>query len=198
MSRVDKTFLRGLAALLPMALTIYIVWWLLVAGEHLFGSILLWFLPAEWYRPGMGFAIAVVAVYVAGLFMSAWVARALVRLGERLLGRIPIVKVIYATMRDMLGYFAQGRSAKFGRVVLVRLGGTELTMVGFVTREAFDGAPRGLAAGDRIGVYLPMSYQIGGYLVLVPRAQVQPIDMSMEEALRFTITAGMGQGAVGE
>lgn len=193
MSRVDRTFLRGLAALLPMALTIYIVFWLVVAGEEVFRTILMWVMPDHWYRRGMGFAVALVVVYAVGVLMSAWMARALYRLGERLLEQIPIVKSIYGMLRDMLGYFAQGRSAKFDRVVLVRLGDTGMTLVGLVTRDDLSGLPGPLADTQRIGVYLPMSYQIGGFLVMLPRAQVEPIDMSMEDALRFTVTAGMGR-----
>lgn len=192
MSRVDKTFVRGLAALLPMALTIYIAWWLVRGAERLFETILKWVMPDEWYRLGMGLAVAVVVVYVVGIFMSAWLARALYRAGERILRRIPVVKSIYGMLRDMLDFFSQGRSAKFDRVVLVRVGDTGLTLVGLVTREDLAGLPGALGARSRIGVYLPMSYQIGGFLVMLPREQVEPIDMSMEDALRFTVTAGMG------
>jgi uncharacterized membrane protein len=66
-------------------------------------------------------------------------------------------------------------------------------VLGFVTREDFGTMPVGLGGPDVVAVYLPMSYQIGGYTVLLPRRLVEPVDMSVEDALRFTVTAGMSQ-----
>jgi uncharacterized membrane protein len=60
-----------------------------------------------------------------------------------------------------------------------------------VTREDFSSLPGKLGASDTVGVYLPMSYQIGGYTVFLPRSAIEPIDMSVEDAMRFTLTAGM-------
>ena len=68
-----------------------------------------------------------------------------------------------------------------------------LHLIGFVTREDFRGTPFGLADADTVAVYLPMSYQIGGYTVLLPRRLIEPIDMSVEDALRFAVTAGMSR-----
>jgi len=73
----------------------------------------------------------------------------------------------------------------------VRLGDTDLRVMGFVTRDDLAGLPPNMSEPGMILVYLPMSYQVGGYTVLVPRASVQPVDMSFEEAMRFTLTAGL-------
>jgi uncharacterized membrane protein len=66
-------------------------------------------------------------------------------------------------------------------------------LLGFVTRQDLSRLPLGMEGRDTIAVYLPMSYQIGGYTLLLPRTMVEPVQMSMEDALRFTITAGMSQ-----
>jgi uncharacterized membrane protein len=63
--------------------------------------------------------------------------------------------------------------------------------MGFVTRDDLAGLPPGMGEPGMIMVYMPMSYQVGGYTALVPRASVQPVDMSFEEAMRFTLTAGL-------
>jgi len=70
--------------------------------------------------------------------------------------------------------------------------GSDVRLVGFLTREDASGLPDGLAsADDVVGVYLPMSYQIGGFTVFVPKAAVHPLAMSVEDAMRFTLTAAM-------
>jgi uncharacterized membrane protein len=81
-----------------------------------------------------------------------------------------------------------------GQVVRVRVA-DHMHLIGFVTREDFTTLPAGLGGADVIAVYLPMSYQVGGYTVLLPRRLVEPVDMSVEDALRFAVTAGMSQVA---
>jgi uncharacterized membrane protein len=63
--------------------------------------------------------------------------------------------------------------------------------MGFVTRDDLAGLPPNMSEPGMILVYMPMSYQVGGYTALIPRASVQPVDMSFEEAMRFTLTAGL-------
>jgi uncharacterized membrane protein len=79
---------------------------------------------------------------------------------------------------------------------MVRLGGTDLRVMGFVTRSDLAGLPAGISEPGMIAVYMPMSYQIGGYTALVPRASVQAVDMTLEEAMRFILTAGVSVPAV--
>jgi uncharacterized membrane protein len=68
---------------------------------------------------------------------------------------------------------------------------TNIRLLGFVTRDDVHDIAEGLAPEQNIAVYLPMSYQVGGYTVFVPRDSVEPVNMSMNEAMRFAITAGM-------
>ena len=93
----------------------------------------------------------------------------------------------------MLRLIGSGQQNPFHHVVMVRLaaGGPEL--LGFLTREEFGDLPVGFAS-DQVAVYLPMSYAFGGFTVLVPRAQVRPVPMPAEQALRFCVTAGVSRG----
>jgi uncharacterized membrane protein len=188
-SRIDRVFLRGLATILPVTLTLYIVWWLVSGAENVLGSLIRTVLPDAWYWHGMGILMGVLLVFVVGLFMSAWFARSVYGLGERLLERIPIVKSIYGMLRDMLGFFTQQKQAQFSHVVLVRFG--EHRILGLVTREDLGSLPFGIGGDGKVCVYIPMSYQIGGFTFLVPRTALTPVAMSMEEAMRFAVTAGM-------
>jgi uncharacterized membrane protein len=77
-------------------------------------------------------------------------------------------------------------------VVALKAPGQELELVGLVTRQQLDDLPAGFTPGDRVAVYLPMGYMIGGYTVFVPRTWVRPIDMPVEEAMRASLFAWMG------
>jgi len=76
-------------------------------------------------------------------------------------------------------------------VVALKVPGQDLELVGLVTRQRVDDLPPGFLQGDRVAVYLPMGYMIGGYTVFVPRDWVQPIDVSVEEAMRASMFAWM-------
>ncbi len=191
-SRIDKIFLRGLIAFVPMALTIYIVYWTITRAEAVTRNLIAYVIPERFLVPGMGLFIAVLVVFLLGLFLSAYLARVIYGFGERVLERIPVVKSIYGMIRDMLDFFTHRKKAQYDRVVMVRLFGGDMKVIGFVTRDDFHDLPVGIGDAKTIGVYLPMSYQLGGYLVMVPKESVEPVDMSMEDALRFAVTAGMG------
>jgi uncharacterized membrane protein len=77
------------------------------------------------------------------------------------------------------------------QVVAVTLPGTSWRLLGFVTRAEFTDLPAGIGTASEVAVYLPMSYQVGGYTVIVPREAVRAIEMSREEAMKFILTAGL-------
>jgi uncharacterized membrane protein len=76
---------------------------------------------------------------------------------------------------------------------MVQLPGQSFQLLGFVTRESFTNIPLNPSAEDPVAVYLPMSYQIGGYTLYLPRACLTPVDMPFEEAMRMAVTAGVSQ-----
>lgn len=190
MKGLSKIFFTGLAAVLPVLLTFYILVWLGAKAESVFGGTLNLLLPAHWYKPGMGLVAGVVFIFLVGLTLRAWAVRRFFSLGERLLNRIPLVKAIYGSIRDLMNFFG-GKDQGFSQVVLVRLGDTQMKLLGFVTREDFGDLPAGLAGEGVVAVYMPMSYQIGGYTVLLPRSAIEPVNMSMQEAMKFAVTGGM-------
>jgi uncharacterized membrane protein len=193
MNSISRTFLTGLAAIVPIAVTAYILYWLAASAEHIlrralelaFGSRTLV------YWPGMGVAAAVVVIFLTGLLMRAWLVRAAFGWAELVLGRIPLVKTLYGSVRDLMGFFSSPDRQLRSQAVMVTLGESGLRLLGLVTREDFAGLPEGIGSEDEVAVYLPMSYQIGGYTIIVPRSALESVEMSMEEAMRFAVTAGM-------
>ncbi len=186
------TFLRGLGVVLPIGLTLYLVVWSVRMAESLMKPLALWMMPsAADYVPGSGLVLGIVFVYLTGLLVQLFVVEWLVRLGQRILERTPLVKSIYSALDDFVSYVSRRPSETASRVVNVELA-EGLSLVGFIT----DLDPVALRApgdpDDRVAVYLPMSYQLGGYTVLLPRDRLRPLDLGVEDAMRRVLTAGVG------
>jgi len=104
-----------------------------------------------------------------------------------------VVKSIYSSTQKLrsISFSPQSGQAAPQMVVVIRMPGQTLEVVGMVTRQHVVGLPAGFLSGDRVAVYLPMGYMIGGYTVFVPREWVHPLDMSVEEAMRASLFAWM-------
>lgn len=193
-NRIARTFFSGLAVVLPIAVTLVLLAWLLRTAESVLGGFTRFLLPEGAYVGGMGLVAALVLIFLIGALMEAILFRQVVGWFEKLLDRIPLVKTIYGAVRDLMGLFSQGEGKKkFSKVVLVEIPALQAQLLGFVTID--DHADLPFKAPDAtVAVYFPMSYQIGGYTLFLPRKQLQAIDMSMEDAMRFIVTAGMSRG----
>ena len=185
---IGRIFFTGLLTVLPIVITVYFTLWILGVLEKFFGKQVMWLIPDEWYRTGMGIAMAVVIVFLVGLLMSDLLFRRAFRWAERALLTVPLVRSVYAALRDLLGLFQHHKEPAL-QVVAVELGGARL--LGFVTRSEFADLPAGIAREGDVAVYLPMSYQIGGYTVMVPQSAVTPVEMSREDAMKWVLTAGL-------
>jgi len=190
--RLARTFFTGLATLLPIVVTIAVVLWVINTAESLLGAVVRPLLPEGSYPRGVGLVVALLLIFAIGVLMEAVLFRRLMGWLEAGLERIPLVKTVYGAVRDLMSLFSKSGTRKFSKVVLVTFPGIDAQLIGFVTIEDFTGLP--LAPGkDRIAVYLPMSYTIGGYTAFLPRECLTPLDMSLEDAMRFVVTAGMSR-----
>ena len=190
MRAIRNVFLTGLAAVVPAAVTLYLLVWLALTAEAVLGSLIRAVMPAAWYWPGMGVGAAVALIFVVGLMANAWVFGTLLRLAERGLERIPLVKTVFGGVRDLFAFVTGGQQTGLSRTVHVALT-PDIGLIGFVTRDDVDGLAPDDQREGRVAVYLPMSYQIGGFTVLVPRALATPLDIPAQDALRLILTAGM-------
>ncbi|WP_420428311.1 DUF502 domain-containing protein [Algiphilus sp.] len=192
-STILKTFLSGLAISLPIVVTIAVIVWLFVAAESVMGSALQLLLPQGAYVTGMGLVTGLAVIFGVGLATRVLLFQSLVDAFEKLLNRIPLVKTLYGAARDLMDLFSrQGQDAKFSKMVAVAWPGVPLRLFGFITVEDFSRLDLEVAEGE-VAVYLPLSYQIGGYMALIPRQYLEPVDMSLEEGMRFVVTAGMSR-----
>jgi len=189
--KISRTFLTGLAAILPLVITLALLWWLGSTAEKVLGGLLGAILPDALYFPGLGILAGLALVFALGVLLQAYVVRGLFDWMESLMQRIPVIKTIHGTVRDVTNLLSGDIHKRFGQAVLVTFPGSDFKLVGFVTREDFDGLPDNLGGPETIAVYMPMSYQIGGYTLMLPRERIEPLDLSLEDAMRYALTAGV-------
>ena len=191
MNSLGRIFLTGVLTVLPVLATVYLLIWLFTTAESFLGKPLRWLIPGDYYRGGMGLLVGIIVIFVVGVLMRAYIVRRVFGFSERILLEIPLIKTIYAALRDFFGMFAGQNDSEALQVVTVTLPGSNLRLMGFVTRDEFSDLPEGIAEPGEVAVYLPMSYQVGGYTVFMPRSQLSPVQMSREQAMRFVLTAGL-------
>ncbi len=192
MHSISNIILKGLATVVPVGLTIYLVYWFSVSMETLLSPMIKALIDNRYYVPGMGMAAGIAALFFIGLLVNAWIVQRLIQLGENILQRIPLIKTVYGGLRDFMDFFSNSRErGDMQQVVLVSL--QDMHVLGFVTQQRIDHLPDSIDNNDLVAVYLPMSYQLGGYTVYMPRSRLTPVDMSMEQAMRQILTAGLSK-----
>lgn len=180
MKRLLAYFLRGLVLLAPLAVTLYVCILVFVTIDGWLG------LPV----PGAGFLATIALVTLVGFLASTLFERgvtAMFGLVERALMRLPFVRLLYTSTKDLLNAFV-GERRRFDRPVRVTAGGVSL--LGFVTDDTL--ARFGL--DDHVAVYLPQSYNFAGNLILVPAAAVAPVAAESSEVMAFIVSGGVTGG----
>ncbi len=175
--RVLTYFFRGLLFVVPLALTIYIIYVIL---QWLDGLI-----PVN--IPGLGLLIIIVNITFLGYLASFFITRPFFELFEKYVTKIPLVNIIYTSIKDLIGAFV-GDHKKFNVPVTVALNSEQSVLkVGFITREDLDS----LGLPGFISVYLPHSYNFSGNHFLVKREMVTPLSMNSTDAMKFVVSGGV-------
>ena len=182
--RLVGYFVRGCLVLVPAGLTFYILFAILRTIDQL--------LPIG--IPGVGLLLTLILVTLVGVLTSNVVGRSIFETSERALRRLPLVKLIYSSIKDLINAF-MGDKKSFNRPVAVTLHpGSSLKALGFITRD-------GLHALDmplHVAVYFPQSYNFAGYLAVVAREQVEALDVNSAELMTFIISGGVSGLGVGQ
>ena len=189
MKTISSILLKGLVTILPIGLTVYFVYWLGVTTEALLSKPIRLVVGETHYFPGLGLITGFLLLFLIGLAVNAFLVRRLLGFGEELLLRVPVVKTVYSAIRDMTRLVnTDKKKGDLDRVVTLDVGYGRL--IGFVTQEHAN--TLGIGGGDDlVAVYLPMSYQIGGYTIYIPRSRVSETDLTVEAAMRIVLTGGV-------
>ena len=177
MRRIVGYFLRGLVFIAPVAVTVYI---LVVIFQTIDGWLGL-------SIPGLGFLLTLALITLVGFVGSTFLARSFLAMFDRVLERLPFVRFLYSSTKDLVSAFV-GEKRRFDQPVTVRiLPGGEVRALGFVTQKSL--AKLGL--NDFVGVYFPQSYNFAGSLLLVPGRDVERIRASSSEVMAFIVSGGV-------
>ena len=189
MNSIGKIFLRGLGFVVPVSITLYLIYTIVMTSERAIGGAIKSMVPQEWYLPGFGLIIAIALVFVIGLLVHIPVFKLLVPLTDWLFDRMPLVRSVYSILKDFGDFISTTNdSENKGRPVLVDIAPGK-QIIGLLTNDNL-GHIKQVPEGSVI-VYLPMSYQIGGYSIIMSKDKLTELDKSMEEAMSFVVTAGI-------
>lgn len=196
MKTLTTLFLRGLMVLIPILLTAWFLYWLFGTAERLFRVPLAFLLPEGWYVRGLGVLSALAFTLLVGFLVKLYAFNLLFTAFEKLLNRLPLVKQVYSSIRDLIHFLGGSGRDDLQKVVAIDFNGMQL--IGFVTAEnaslggSAGSGKEGTAETEKLlSVYLPMSYQVGGYLVYVPESRCQVLDMPVGDAMHKVLTANI-------
>jgi len=179
--RLAAYFLRGLVLTVPAVLTVWVSWATIRWVDGLLGVRV----------PGAGLLATVALVTLIGAAASSYVATMALGWLERLLERLPFVRLLYTSTKDLLNAFV-GEERRFTRAVRVALSDDgAVSVLGFVTAESL--ADLGLPG--QVAVYLPQSYNFAGNLILVPADRVSPVKADSAEVMAFIVSGGVSRAA---
>ena len=190
MSKLSSIFLKGLITLFPILLTVYLLAWIASRLDSIFTDPLRNVLPSFMTFPGIGLLLVLLLIFVVGLLVNSLFTQPFFRWLETQIQRLPVVSSIYNPLKDVTQLFANSHSGTGPqRVVMVQLPGMGgIEAIGLVTRDQFTDLPKEAIREDSLAVFVPFSYGIGGFTLIVPKSQVRETGIPAERALQLAIT----------
>ncbi|MBW1782835.1 MAG: DUF502 domain-containing protein [Deltaproteobacteria bacterium] len=177
MKRLSQYFFHGLLVFVPLTVTVYVVYTVFVKIDSLF----------HFKIPGIGFALTILIILGIGVAASNILTKNIVSLIDLFFARLPLVKMIYSALKDLINAFV-GEKKSFDKPVLVSLfPNSDTQMIGFMTRTSLEN----FGIADRVAVYFPQSFNFGGNLLIIPRDRVLPIDTDPSDVMGLVVSGGI-------
>jgi uncharacterized membrane protein len=187
MKYLNQIFFKGLIVVLPITLTFYLLIWASINVESIFGSGLELILGQKIYFPGLGIIVTIIFIFLVGLLVNNYITGRFFAWLTSLLEKVPLIKAIYNPLKDLMALIP-GRNSDKNRpqnVVLVNLEHLGIEALGLVTREELDELP----GENKVTVYIPFSYMLGGMTVIVTRDKIRKVNIPVDQALKLSVTA---------
>lgn len=185
MKKLIDYFIKGLLIFVPIALTVFLLFWVFNSVDSIIRNLLFKDIP------GLGFLLTVALITAIGFLASNFLGRRFFALIERVFRGLPLVKLLYSAVKDMIEAFA-GEKKSFDKPVLATIApGSKIKVVGFVTRESLEN----FGLEDYVAVYMPQSYNFAGNVLLFPKEAVKPLDVESSQAMAFIVSGGVSCGS---
>jgi uncharacterized membrane protein len=182
-----RSFVNGILTIVPIILVVYVVYKTFMFLDSLLGNVLKPYLKDD-YIPGIGLLATIVLITLLGWLSTKFFTGTIIRFIDRILDNIPIVKTIYSVIKDTINSFL-GEKKSFSKVALVSVPGTDIKSLGFITTEDLESFHDPLK--DYVAVYIQQTFQVAGFTLLIPKDQVEIIDVKPEDAMKFILSGGM-------
>jgi uncharacterized membrane protein len=177
MKKISQYFLQGLLFLVPLFVTVYVIYCVFIRIDGILD------MPV----PGVGFIVTIVFVTLVGFGASNFLTKNIVGMVDKIFARLPLVKMIYTAIKDLVNAFV-GDKKSFNRPVQVVIDReSNLRVLGFATRDSLDS----IGIQDSMAVYLPQSYNFAGNLIIVDREQVTPMSADPGEVMKLIVSGGV-------
>lgn len=190
MKTLLKNFINGILTIVPIILVIYVIYKTFIFLDSLLGNYMRTFFKDD-YIPGIGLLTTLILITLLGWLSTKYVTGKIIKLIDYLLEKIPLVKTIYSVIKDTVQSFL-GDKKSFSKVALVVIPGTNMKSIGFITSEDVEGFYDPLK--DHVAVYIPQTFQVAGFTFLIPKNEVEFIDVKPEDAMKFVLSGGMTSG----
>jgi len=187
MKKIINYFLQGLLYIVPISVTLSVVYWAFKKIDKIIPG-LLDKLGVDMQIPGLGLIIIIALITLIGFAGSVIISSPINAFFQRLLTKAPLLKTIYSSVKDLMQTFV-GKKKGFNQAVLIKLyENSTIERIGFITNE--DLSSLGIKSG-KILVYLPHSYAFSGQLFVVDRSYITPIDKPSAEIMKLIISGGV-------
>ncbi len=190
MKRILNYFLQGLLFVVPIVITVWVIFKSILWIDNLLPFQIPIHIPGlpNIQIPGLGLLTIFVFVALVGFISERYIRNPLFSYLERWMEKAPLVKLIYSSVKDLINAFV-GEKRRFNKPVLVKINKeSDINRIGFITQEQLNDL--GLE-NDLVAVYLPFSYSFAGELIIVPRSNIRPLKSSGTDAMKFIISGGV-------
>ena len=184
MKKMIDYFMKGLLVFVPIALTVFLIIWVFTKFDSLFQEVL----PV----PGLGLLLTIVLITAVGFIASNFLGKKIFALVEKTFRSVPLVKLLYSGVKDMIEAFA-GEKKSFDKPVIATISpGSGVKIVGFITKESLEN----FGLEDYVAVYTPQSYNFAGNVLLFPKEAIKPLEIESSQAMTFIVSGGVSGGSV--
>lgn len=191
MQKFSAVFIRGLIVLLPLLVTVWLLYFFYNFLDGILGNIISIFVGH--HIPGLGFILIIALIYFTGLISPLLIGKRLIDYGDEIMGKVPVVKSIYSSVKQINDvFFMQKESKGFNRACLVEYPRKGVWSIGFITSDAAAEIAKKAGHHTMINVFIANTpTPATGFLIVVPSEEVKLLDMKIDDAFKYVISGGV-------
>ncbi|MDX1357681.1 MAG: DUF502 domain-containing protein [Clostridia bacterium] len=182
--KIEKWFLSGIAVVLPVAVTVFVLIWLFNLLDGILRNLIDRLFSIN--IPGLGLLVLIIIIFLVGIFTSNFIGKKITGWFEKIIGKIPLFKTVYNPVRKIISGLSGEKTESFQQVVLIEFPQEGRKSIGFITNSDFS-----IDEGENVSVFVPTTPNpTNGFLIIVDKKDVEVLDMSVNEGLNAVVSIG--------